>query len=106
MSCESYTEWQDRLHPKVVWFFIDQHEFIRSIALPDNTERYTYTYIDYSDFKVGIDINPNQITQTIHDIRLKPFIARDNDDAIYFRCLATSKEQAELIHKRLEGYTK
>jgi hypothetical protein len=103
VNCESYTEWQDRLHPKVGWNYLNKDDFVQTAMLPDNESYFIYEYMDYGDLTVGKEVDPSQISATIKRIKLRPFIARDENEDIYFRCMATNLDQAELIHDRLKG---
>jgi hypothetical protein len=101
MNCESYTEWQARLHPKVAWNYIDGKGFIRSVALPDNESCFIIDGVDRSE--VGKDVDPAHQTLTISRLTLKPFFAADSEGEIYFRCMAKDLTEAELIYTRLKG---
>jgi hypothetical protein len=91
MSCESYTEWYDRCHPKVVFHYFDFDGVIQTVIKNNNS-----SFFDISKkekIELGTKIDP-AAESNIKYKNMKPFEYKNEDKEITHRFFAVDVEEA------------
>ena len=99
MDCESYSEWEDRVNPKIPHFYIDLNGVLKVAMERKSSDTLR---LDKLHFNPNItQEDPLKMTAEIEVIRLKLFVFRDSDEK-EVRLYARNKVEAEeIIYDRL-----
>ena len=99
MNCESYTQWEDRVNPRLPHFYIDTEGVLRTAMERKSSDELRLDKMHFNFDATQED--PLKMTGEIESIRLKLFLFRDKTDKEVRVYARDTLEADEIIYGRL-----